>query len=181
MLESWGGRGRESRAGSPQACQGHHGAQQGLLCGRDPPSNPLSLRKQQKTGHGSSPTFPTENVGAVISGTRGKGQQPPRHRAPTPARAWLSCYCSPAGGQPTQRRYNVKIPRAALDRISVLGTCDRPTAPSPGSLYLERPGARGRANAETGQGPVARRTRPSAQPGLRAHRPPRPPKGLWEL
>lgn len=86
-----------------------------------------------------------------------------------PAWAWLSCYCSPAGGRPTQRRYDVKTPRAVLDRISVLGARNGPAAPPPGSLYLKRLGARSRVNAETGQGTGAQRTRPSASLGLRVH------------
>lgn len=85
----------------------------------------------------------------MISGTSRKGPAAPEAPSPSarpPARAWLSCYCSPAGDQPNQRRYNVKIPRAALDRISVLGTCDGPAAPPRGLFTLK------------GQGPEVQRS-----------------------
>lgn len=66
-----------------------------------------------------------------------RGTEPPACRSlaklsPQP-RGWLA---NPA----TVRRQN---PKAALDRISILGGGDRPAAPPPWSLYLERPAAPG--------------------------------------
>ena len=44
------------------------------------------------------------------------------------------------------RRQN---PKAALDRLGVLGGGYWPAAPPPGSLYLDKPAVPGRENAET--------------------------------
>lgn len=108
----------------------------------------------------------------MISGTRRSGRATPKVVTPAPARAWPNCNRSPAGGRPTQRRCDVKTPRAALDRISARGGGDSLAAPPPGILYLGRPGARGRMNAETGRGPGAGRTRPSAPRGFARTPPP---------
>lgn len=69
----------------------------------------------------------------------------------------------------TVRRQN---PKAALDRISILGGGDRPAAPPPWSLYLEKPAAQSRANAETARVQALGGQDPQPRGALRAHHPP---------
>ena len=174
--------GKPGRAGEGEprgarlACQGHHGAQQRLLCRRDPPPDPPSLRKQplRKTGDGTSPTFPAEDVGGVIAGSKERAGSP-RGTKPAASRSLAKLSPQPRGcpaNPATVRRQN---PKAALDRISILGGGDRPAAPLPGSLYLERPEAQGRENAETARVQALGGQDPQPRGALRAH-PPASPK-----
>lgn len=134
---------------------------------------PPSLRKQplRKTGDGTSPTFPAEDVGGVIAGSE-KRTVSPRGTEHAACRSLAKLSPQPRGwpaNPATVRRQN---PKAALDRISILGGGDRPAAPPPWSLYLEKPAAQGRANAETARVQALGGQDPQPRGALRAHHPP---------
>lgn len=76
----------------------------------------------------------------------------PRESLRPPALAWLSCHCSPVGGHQPCDGTTLK-PREPLWVASASWKqATDPLRRPPGALYLERPGALGRAtNAETGR------------------------------
>ncbi|CAK7304856.1 hypothetical protein VULLAG_LOCUS11418 [Vulpes lagopus] len=157
-------RGRQTRA-APRACQGHRGAQRGLLCPRDPPPDPHSSRKQRGGKREMLvPHLSRQEVWEGDSGTPRSAPAAPRHRPRLPPEPGRTVTAAPrgGGGAANPATGDVKTPRAALDRISARGEGDGCAESPPGAF------------TSGGQAPEAEQTPRQAMVRARGGRDPQP-------